>query len=93
MPGADLYENTVSITRLALSKGVLSGILWHQGEADSGKPDDANSYGKRFQEMVASMRMDLSAEDVPVIAGELGTFLQDDDGCAFFAVVNQQSGN
>jgi len=90
MPGADLYENAVSVTRLALSKGTLSGILWHQGERDSGNPDDANDYGERFQEMVTRMRTDLSAEDVPVIAGELGTFLQDHDGCEFFAAVNQQ---
>jgi len=40
--------------------------------------------------MVTRMRTDLSAEDVPVIAGELGTFLQDHDGCESFAVVNQQ---
>ena len=90
MPGADLYDNAVSIMRLALSKGNLRGILWHQGEGDSNKSDDANSYGDSFQKMISCLRTDLSAEDVLVIAGELGTFLQDHDGCEFFTIVNQQ---
>ena len=90
MPGAELYENAVSITRLALSKGSLSGILWHQGEGDCSRPDDANSYGERFRDMIRSLRSQLSAEGVPVIAGELGAFLQDHDGCEFFCSVNQQ---
>jgi hypothetical protein len=90
MPEADLYENAVSVTRLALPKGTLSGILWHQGERDSRNPDDANSYGKRFQQMVVRMQMDLSAAHVPVVAGELGSFLQDRDEAQSFTVVNQQ---
>jgi hypothetical protein len=91
MPGTELYENAVSLTRAALrSGGQLRGILWHQGEGDSENGDDASSYGRRFQAMIGKLRAELSAETVPVITGELGTFLQRDDGTDFSAVVNQE---
>ena len=90
MPGTELYENAVSLALAALrSGGQLRGILWHQGESDSGNRDDAGSYGRRFQAMIRKLRAELSAETVPVITGELGTFLQRDDGTECSAVVNQ----
>jgi hypothetical protein len=91
IPGTELYENAVSLSLDAIrSGGQLRGILWHQGEGDSGSPDDAGSYGRRFQSMIRKLRTELSAETVPVIAGELGTFLQRDDGTDFSTVVNQE---
>jgi hypothetical protein len=89
MPGADLYNNAVSTTLRALPGGVLKGILWHQGESDSGNPDDARSYGQRFQQMVNSLRSALNAESVPVLAGELGTFLREFAGCPYYNIVNE----
>ena len=91
MPGTELYENAVSLSLAAIrSGGQLRGILWHQGEGDSGNHDDASSYGRRFQAMIRKLRTELSAEPIPVIAGELGTFLQRDDDTDFSAVVNQE---
>lgn len=90
MPGADLYENAVVTARSAMARGRLSGILWHQGEGDSGSRDDAVSYGGRFREMIQSLRSHLAAESIPVIAGELGSFLKHREGNEFFAVVNEQ---
>ena len=88
--GSDLYEEAIATTRAAVGGGTLSGILWHQGEGDSGTRDDAASYAERFRNMVQSLRSDLSAESVPVIAGELGPFLQHHEGCDFFKLVNTQ---
>ena len=90
LPGAELYENAVAVTREALSGGRLSGILWHQGENDSGQAQDAASYGERFQQMIPRLRQALGAEAVPVIAGELGGFLRQTADCALFDVVNRQ---
>jgi hypothetical protein len=90
MPGADLYENAVSIAKSALGSGELKGILWHQGEGDSNSHDDAASYGERFQDMIRSLRSELFTEGVPVITGELGPFLRNHEGCDFFDLVNQQ---
>lgn len=90
MPHADLYENAVSVAQQALFKGTLRGILWHQGEGDSGNADDANSYGGRFQQMINALRVQLMAQNVPVITGELGTFLEHRTDCTYFNMVNQQ---
>ena len=90
MPGADLYDNAIAITRQALSAGTLKGILWHQGEAESNEPYKANSYGDRFQKMITCLRRDLNAEDVPVITGEIGHFLEEYNGCDHFETVNSQ---
>lgn len=90
MPGVDLYENAVGIAKSALDHGILKGILWHQGEGDSNNLEDAESYGKRFSEMVKSLRSDLSAESVPVITGELGYFMEKRDDGDYFKLVNQK---
>ncbi len=90
MPGADLYENAVKTIRAALSKGKLSGVLWHQGEGDSGNYDDAASYGERLGKMIKSLRSDLSVEEIPVIAGQLGYFLRNRKNYVFSELINQQ---
>lgn len=90
MPGGDLYVKAVSLATTALKGGVLKGILWHQGEGDSGNPDDAASYGERFQRMICSLRSELSADSVPVVAGELGSFLRNRDEPRFFERVNRE---
>jgi hypothetical protein len=72
-PGSDLYTNAVARTRVALRSGKLVAILWHQGEADSSASKIA-TYPARFSTMIARLRADLGAADVPVIVGELGRF-------------------
>lgn len=89
MPMADLYENVVFIAQIAMENGELAGILWHQGESDSGNYDDAVSYGERFQDMICSLRLELSAERVPVLSGGLGDFLRNRENSDFFELMNQ----
>ena len=72
-PGSALYTNAVARMRIALKNGKLAGILWHQGEADSAAQKVA-TYPVRFATMIAQLRKDLSAENVPVMVGELGRF-------------------
>jgi hypothetical protein len=63
----------VARSREAMKRGVLAGILWHQGEADIAH-DKVVTYGVRFASMVAQLRTDLGAERVPVVIGEIGRF-------------------
>ena len=78
MPGKDLYVRAVERTRAALANGgKLKGILWHQGCADAGSPETATNYAARLTQMVAQLRKDLNAPDVPFVAGELGRYLKD----------------
>jgi hypothetical protein len=75
-PGGELYTAAVRRTREALKHGALAGILWHQGEGDS-SPAAAETYPDRFARMIARLRADLDAPDVPVIVGETGRFRDD----------------
>jgi hypothetical protein len=79
-PGAALYTNALARARLAQKSGALVAVLWHQGEADSAAAKVA-TYPERFAAMIAQLRADLGAPDVPVIVGELGRYR---DGYAHF---------
>lgn len=71
----DLYKQAVDRAKAAMADGTLRGILWHQGESDSGKAETAQTYGKRLAQMVGDLRAELGAGDVPFVAGQLGEFL------------------
>jgi Carbohydrate esterase, sialic acid-specific acetylesterase len=76
LKGGDLYQQALVRARLALKGGTLKGILWHQGEGDSGNENLASSYGERLAKMVADLRADLGAGEIPFVAGKLGGFLK-----------------
>lgn len=76
-PGQPHYVNAVARAREALRHGRLAGILWHQGESDR-RPELAATYVARFAAMIAQLRKDLDAPDVPVIVGEIGRFCPDE---------------
>ncbi len=82
-PGSKLYDNAIARTKEAMKKGVLSGILWHQGESDTGKPELIKAYPEKFIAMIASLRKDLGVEKVPLVIGELSR--QDDKYADFNA--------
>lgn len=71
--GGKLYQDAVERTKVAQKSGKLVGLLWHQGEADS-SPEKVATYGDRFATMIAQLRKDLDAAEVPLIIGELGRF-------------------
>ena len=48
--------------------------MWHQGEADSGKEENAKSYRERWTKVIGSLREDLNSANVPVVVGQLGEF-------------------
>ena len=91
--GGDLYQQALERARLAMQSGSLKGILWHQGEADSGKEDTARSYAVRLTQMIADLRADLGVGDVPFVAGMLGEYLAEkgkDGSPSYWKVVNEQ---
>ena len=63
-----LYDEAVRRTKEALRYGKLKAILWQQGEADAGKWAE---YPEKLAALVADLRSDLNAPDVPFIVGEL----------------------
>lgn len=73
-PGGPLYNNALDRAKEAMAQGRLVGILWHQGESDAA-PELAATYPERFAAMIAQLRKDLGAGDVPVVVGEIGRFV------------------
>ncbi|MGA0134488.1 MAG: sialate O-acetylesterase [Opitutales bacterium] len=75
----DLYKRAVERAQLAAQVGVISGVLWHQGESDTGKMGDAESYQARLSRMIKNLREDLGRPELPVVVGQLGEFLSVDE--------------
>jgi hypothetical protein len=73
--GGDLYKRAIERAKLAMNDGVLEGVLWHQGESDTGKKENAESYSARLSQMIKDLRTDLGSTNLPVVVGELGEFL------------------
>ena len=69
------YSNAVVRLRKALASGVLKGILWHQGEGDASNAAETAAWAEKFAGMIADLRLEFG--DVPVVAGELGRYLDD----------------
>jgi hypothetical protein len=76
--GADLYKKAVARAEIAAKSGTLKGVLWHQGESDSDKKEYADSYQTRLTQMFTHLRQDLGQPDLPIVVGQIGTFVNPD---------------
>lgn len=79
------YDDAIARTKIAMQKGVLKGILWHQGESDN---DSVNAplYLSKLKVLINRLRTDLQNPGLPFIAGEIGHFNKTD---FINAVINQ----
>ena len=93
MPGADLYEGAMAAARTVARDGTIKAVLWHQGEHDSKSEADASSYVPRFSAMVATLRERLDAPSLPVIVGELGSYLSARLDFPHYRIVNAELRN
>lgn len=67
------WDDAMRRAKAAMPSGVLKGILWHQGESDS-TDALAPGYEAKLHDLIARMRHELGAEEVPFIVGQLGVF-------------------
>lgn len=72
--GTPVYADALRKVTFAVKQGVLKGVLWHQGESDTTTPALANSYAAKLDALVADLRRDLEAPNLPFIAGNLAEF-------------------
>ena len=68
-PGEVLFDHAVAQCRLAMRTSTLGGIIWHQGESDSG--NDINVYRAGITSMFRALRAELGMPELPIIVGEL----------------------
>lgn len=89
-PGGALFAQAVQRAKAAAPAGTLCGILWHQGEADSGKEELARSYTSRWVPTMNALRGELGSPELPVVVGQLGEFLRTTEGGSpFSGIVNE----
>jgi len=82
--GSLLHDRAILRTNIVLEEtgGILRGILWHQGEADSDDPACAAAYEQNLRELVASLRSNIAVDergpqargpnsDVPFVVGTM----------------------
>lgn len=67
------YDDALARARPALTRGMLAGILWHQGESDR-SAELAPKYERALTDLIARFRRDLNAPRVPFLIGQLGQF-------------------
>jgi hypothetical protein len=67
------YDDALRRARVAMQRGPLVAILWHQGESDA-NARLAPEYSERLHALIARFRSELGAPDVPVLVGQLGQF-------------------
>lgn len=72
--GGPLFDHAVAQAKLAMRNSQLAGILWHQGENDSFS-HTAAQYGDKFEKIITELRLQLDAPYLPLIIGEIGSFL------------------
>jgi hypothetical protein len=68
------WDDAMARVKVAQASGTLKGVLWHQGESDS-TPELAPAYGRKLAALIARLRQTLGAPDLPVIVGQLGSFV------------------
>ncbi|ETO21227.1 hypothetical protein RFI_15977 [Reticulomyxa filosa] len=69
----------------------IKGILWHQGESDSGALEDAKAHLNKLLALFAAFREALNDANIPILVGGLGTFLgqREDIKYRYYAIVNE----
>ncbi|MES1223601.1 MAG: sialate O-acetylesterase, partial [Bacteroidota bacterium] len=77
------YDDAVERILFAMKSGVIKGIIWHQGEANS-QPEQAKKYLSQLSELITRFRTLVGNPNLPFVAGELGRFLKTSDN------INQQ---
>jgi hypothetical protein len=68
----DLFANLLEYLRDA--GGDARGMLWYQGESDTG-PTERAVYARRFRDMVADLRRELGRPRAPVITCQLNRYI------------------
>jgi hypothetical protein len=67
--GGNPYRHLVALAKEAQKVGVVKGILLHQGESNAGDPEWPRKVKAIYEHLLADLN--LRAEDVPLLAGEL----------------------
>jgi len=84
LSGTLLHDRAIVRTNITLNEtgGILRGILWHQGEADSENASCSSSYGSNLSDLADSLRSNINEDargpsargimsDIPFVVGTM----------------------
>lgn len=80
------YQRLVDMGKLAQKDGVIKGILLHQGESNTGDAEWPSKVKAIYENLLHDL--DLQAEQVPLIAGEVVSADQDGKCASMNAIIN-----
>jgi hypothetical protein len=66
--GTRFYQDLLKRAKAAQESGTLKGVLWHQGESNSGQP---GPYLAKLKDLVENLRNDLEEPNLPFVAGQI----------------------
>jgi len=69
-----LYTNLISRAKRAQKQGQIIGMIWHQGETDATQ-SLYPAYRTNLKTLLSKVRTDLGLPQMPIVLGELGTYL------------------
>ncbi|KAM3323393.1 putative carbohydrate esterase [Capsicum chacoense] len=75
--GTFLYNQLVKRTKAATLQefGVIRAMLWYQGESDTVRPSDANTYKGKMQQFFTDLRSDIGMPELLIIQVALASGL------------------
>ena len=86
--GVKLLSNFYEKVELSQKKGVIKGILWHQGESNA-KTNDIPNYKNALIELFNKFRTSIENNGLPIILGEIGRFAEPEEKAGYFEEINK----
>lgn len=77
------YDEALVRIKEAMKSGVVKGIIWQQGEANS-DPVKGAGYLKKVSDLIERFRKEVNDPNLPFVAGELGRYREK------YAIINDQ---
>jgi hypothetical protein len=77
------YDDAIARISSAMKYGVIKGVIWHQGEADS-SPEKAATYLAKLKELIGRIRALTGNPNLPFVVGELGRYRPE------YAIINTE---
>jgi sialate O-acetylesterase len=84
--GRSLYG--AMLRRVRAVGGRVTGMLWYQGESDTGAPA-AQQFGPKFRQFIGSVRRDLERPDLPFLYVQIGRFVTGDQAYTGWNIVQE----
>ncbi|WP_081210684.1 sialate O-acetylesterase [Salegentibacter sediminis] len=87
--GIKLRSNFNRMLQLAMEKGSLKGILWHQGESDAFL-DKIPEYQQKLETLFQYFRLYSGEMELPIITAELGAFASTGETRFLWQMINKK---